>query len=113
VDIVTLGQYLRPSPKHHEVVRFVPPETFAHYEAEATKLGFLYAASGPLVRSSYKAAEVFLRSLLDPAVEAKLEERLARAKVEAARHAAAPAAGADAIVPASSLLRRKLAGSGA
>src|SRR6266851_6700897 len=55
VDIVTLGQYLRPSPKHHEVLRFVTPETFAEFERVALSMGFLYAASGPLVRSSYKA----------------------------------------------------------
>jgi len=86
VDVVTIGQYLRPSPKHHEVVRFVPPETFADYEREALAMGFLFAASGPLVRSSYKAAEVFVRSVLqgeDPALD--LEQRLARARREAAR----------------------------
>jgi lipoic acid synthetase len=64
VDVVTIGQYLRPSPKHHEVVRFVPPETFAAWETRALELGFSFAASGPLVRSSYKAAEVFVRSVL-------------------------------------------------
>jgi lipoyl synthase len=64
VDVVTIGQYLRPTPKHHPVERFVPPETFAGYERAALGMGFLYAASGPLVRSSYRAAEVFLRSLL-------------------------------------------------
>ncbi len=114
VDIVTLGQYLRPSPKHHEVVRFVEPATFATYEEEAKKLGFLYAASGPLVRSSYKAAEVFLRSLLDPSttnVEATLEERLGRAREEAARvvreHAAESVAPAKSeLLPVSSLVRR-------
>jgi lipoic acid synthetase len=64
VDVVTLGQYLRPSPKHHPVMRYVPPDTFAAWEREALAMGFLFAASGPLVRSSYKAAEVFVRSLL-------------------------------------------------
>ncbi|UQA60060.1 lipoyl synthase [Polyangium aurulentum] len=94
VDVVTIGQYLRPTPKHHEVLRFVPPETFARYEQEALAMGFLYAASGPLVRSSYKAAEVFLRSLLrgkgdgaegEGSVAAALDERLAVAQREAAR----------------------------
>src|SRR5215468_3439203 len=64
VDVVTIGQYLRPTPKHHEVVRYVEPATFAAYERAALEMGFLYAASGPLVRSSYRAAEVFLRTLL-------------------------------------------------
>jgi len=64
VDIVTIGQYLRPTPKHHEVTRFVTPETFAEFEAAALEMGFVYAACGPLVRSSYKAAEVFVRSIL-------------------------------------------------
>jgi lipoyl synthase len=89
VDVVTLGQYLRPTPKHHEVLRFVPPETFDRYAEEARRLGFRYAASGPLVRSSYKAAEVFLRSVLRPdegrSAEEVLEERLERARVEAER----------------------------
>jgi lipoic acid synthetase len=101
VDVVTIGQYLRPSPKHHEVMRFVHPDTFASWEKAAQGLGFLYAASGPLVRSSYRAAEVFLRSLLgeggggsvagpaahaDPKwVESMLDERLTLARREAAR----------------------------
>jgi lipoyl synthase len=88
VDIVTLGQYLRPTPKHHEVVRFVPPADFDRYAAEANRLGFLYAASGPLVRSSYKAAEVFVHSVLRPGdhagAERLLEERLATARAQAA-----------------------------
>jgi lipoyl synthase len=88
VDIVTLGQYLRPSPKHHEVLRFVPPETFDGYAAAAREMGFLYAASGPLTRSSYKAAEVFVRSVLKPGdgegAKALLEERLETARREAA-----------------------------
>ncbi len=87
VDIVTIGQYLRPTPKHHEVVRYVTPDTFADYQARAMSMGFLYAASGPLVRSSYKAAEVFVRSILRPngAEEAKtiVEERLEVARAAA------------------------------
>src|SRR3954469_17726395 len=91
VDIVTVGQYLRPSAKHHEVKRYVTPETFAEYEREALAMGFLYAASGPLVRSSYKAAEVFIRSVLRPGEGAGdlLEARLERARGEAARVAEA------------------------
>jgi lipoic acid synthetase len=67
VDIVTLGQYLRPTPKHAEVDRYVTPETFAHYEAFGRDLGFDFVASGPLVRSSYHAAEGFAAARLRPA----------------------------------------------
>jgi lipoyl synthase len=66
VDIVTLGQYLRPTPKHAAVERYVEPETFARYEREANALGFAFVASGPLVRSSYHAAEGFVAAQLKP-----------------------------------------------
>ena len=59
-DLVTVGQYLQPSLKHHKVARYVPPEEFAEYEDIGKKLGFRYVASGPLVRSSFCAAEVYL-----------------------------------------------------
>jgi lipoic acid synthetase len=67
VDVVTLGQYLRPTPKHAPVDRYVEPSTFEGFAREGRAMGFAYVASGPLVRSSYKAAEVFLRSALKPA----------------------------------------------
>jgi lipoic acid synthetase len=60
VDIVTVGQYLRPTPKHAPVVRYVEPESFARYEREGQRMGFQFVASGPLVRSSYHAAEAFV-----------------------------------------------------
>ncbi len=60
VSIVTLGQYLRPTEKHLPVKEFVTPERFDWYAEIAREMGFLYVASGPLVRSSYKAAELFL-----------------------------------------------------
>ncbi len=92
---MTIGQYLRPTPRHHEVVRYVEPATFAAWERAALGMGFLYAASGPLVRSSYRAAEVFVRSLLprdgspaahDPAwVDAMLRARLDEARQAARR----------------------------
>ena len=63
-DVVTFGQYLQPSPRHHEVMEYVSPETFQRYEDYANDLGFVYCASGPLVRSSYKAAEHYLRGHL-------------------------------------------------
>jgi len=56
-DIITLGQYLRPSKDHLPVVRYVPPAEFAELKVEALKLGFRHVESGPLVRSSYHAWE--------------------------------------------------------
>ncbi len=64
VDIVTLGQYLRPTPKHAPVARFVQPETFADYERSGRDMGFEFVASGALVRSSYHAAEGFVAARL-------------------------------------------------
>jgi lipoic acid synthetase len=66
VDIVTLGQYLRPTPKHAPVARYVTPEEFQTYEVFARELGFAFCASGPLVRSSYHAAEGFVAARLAP-----------------------------------------------
>ena len=60
VDIVTLGQYLRPSSKHLPVHTYVHPSTFDRYAELATSLGFAYVASGPMVRSSYRAGELFV-----------------------------------------------------
>src|ERR1700722_690753 len=57
VDIVTLGQYLRPSPKHLPIVRYVPPAEFAELRRAGYEMGFAHVESGPLVRSSYHAAE--------------------------------------------------------
>ena len=59
VEIVTIGQYLQPSNKHLTIKRFVHPDEFKHWEKVATALGFKGVASGPLVRSSYKAAHLF------------------------------------------------------
>jgi lipoic acid synthetase len=64
VEILTLGQYLRPSAWHLPVVEFVTPATFDRYRALGERLGFRYVASGPLVRSSYRAAELFLRGAI-------------------------------------------------
>ncbi len=66
VDVVTLGQYLRPTPKHAAVDRYVEPERFEAFAREGRAMGFAYVAAGPLVRSSYKAAEVFMASTLQP-----------------------------------------------
>jgi lipoyl synthase len=61
VEILTLGQYLRPSAWHLPVVEWVTPERFEGFRRAGLRLGFRYVASGPLVRSSYRAAELFLR----------------------------------------------------
>lgn len=65
VDFVTLGQYLRPSPWHLEVREFVPPEAFERWGRRALELGFQVASSGPLVRSSYRAGEFQIASILE------------------------------------------------
>ncbi len=59
VDILTVGQYLRPTPRHAPVARYVPPEEFEEIAREAQALGFRSVAAGPFVRSSYNAAEVY------------------------------------------------------
>jgi lipoic acid synthetase len=59
VACVTLGQYLRPTLRHLEVVRYVDPEEFDAWRARCTELGFVHVAAGPLVRSSFAAADVF------------------------------------------------------
>lgn len=65
VDIITMGQYLQPSRKHLDVVDFVTPAKFKEYQRKVTQLGFAYAACGPLVRSSYRAAEYFLKNVIN------------------------------------------------
>src|SRR5262249_33478901 len=60
-DIRTLGQYLRPTEKHVPVEEYVRPEVFRELEREGLALGFSFVASGPLVRSSYKAGEFFVQ----------------------------------------------------
>jgi len=69
VDILTLGQYLRPTPKHAPVDRYVTPERFDEFAREGREMGFAFIASGPLVRSSYHAAEGFVEARLRPASE--------------------------------------------
>ncbi len=62
VDIVTLGQYLQPSSNHLPVFEYVSPEKFEWFKEKALEAGFLYCASGPFVRSSYRAGEFFLQN---------------------------------------------------
>ena len=57
VEILTLGQYLRPSPKHLPIVRYVTPEEFADFRVAGYEMGFAHVESGPLVRSSYHASD--------------------------------------------------------
>lgn len=64
VDFLTLGQYLRPTPRHAPVAEYVTPERFDELEREGRALGFQYVAAGPLVRSSYKAGEFFAARLV-------------------------------------------------
>jgi lipoic acid synthetase len=65
VDVVTLGQYLQPTKQHLPVKEYVTPEKFEELQVKAEAMGFKYVASGPLVRSSYKAGEFFLKNYLN------------------------------------------------
>ena len=64
VDIVMLGQYLQPSRSHLEVFDYVHPDKFETWRQVSEELGFLYCATGPLVRSSYKAGDLFVDALV-------------------------------------------------
>ncbi|CAJ2504156.1 Uu.00g115500.m01.CDS01 [Anthostomella pinea] len=64
VDVVTFGQYMRPTKRHLKVEKYVTPEEFEMWRLRALDMGFLYVASGPLVRSSYKAGEAFIENVL-------------------------------------------------
>ncbi|CAD0019223.1 unnamed protein product [Aureobasidium pullulans] len=64
VDVVTFGQYMRPTKRHMKVEEYVSPEKFELWRQRALDMGFLYCASGPLVRSSYKAGEAFIENVI-------------------------------------------------
>lgn len=64
-DVVTFGQYLQPTPRHLKVEEYITPEKFKYWQKTAEDLGFLYVASGPLVRSSYRAGEFFMKSIVE------------------------------------------------
>jgi lipoic acid synthetase len=70
VDILTLGQYLRPTPNHLPVERYVTPEEFNRYREIGLEKGFMEVPSGPMVRSSYRADRVFEKNNLGLAVPA-------------------------------------------
>ncbi len=65
VDILTLGQYLRPSLQHLPVERYVSPDEFQALQGRAESRGFLYVAAGPMVRSSYRAGELFIQGVIE------------------------------------------------
>lgn len=64
-DVVTFGQYMRPTKRHMKVVEYVHPDKFDYWKKVSLDLGFLYCASGPLVRSSYKAGESFIENIIN------------------------------------------------
>jgi lipoyl synthase len=62
-EVVTITQYLRPSLRHHPIDRWVTPEQFEEFAAEARRIGFAGVMSGPLVRSSYRAGRLYREAL--------------------------------------------------
>jgi lipoic acid synthetase len=61
VSMLTMGQYLQPTSRHLPVVEYIGPEKFNWFKEIAMQMGFLYVAAGPLIRSSYKAGEFFMK----------------------------------------------------
>ncbi|TYJ58664.1 lipoyl synthase, mitochondrial [Cryptococcus floricola] len=84
VDVVTFGQYMRPTKRHMKVDRYVEPEEFAKWKEVAEKMGFLYVAAGPLVRSSYKAGEFFIENVLKKRRAAAAEKATAQLSASSA-----------------------------
>lgn len=64
-DVVTFGQYLQPTQRHLSVKEYITPDKFKHWQTVAEGMGFLYVASGPLVRSSYRAGEFFMKGIVE------------------------------------------------
>ncbi|KAJ9100601.1 hypothetical protein QFC21_003645 [Naganishia friedmannii] len=87
VDVVTFGQYMRPTKRHMKVTRYVTPAEFDTWRLKAEQMGFLYVASGPLVRSSYKAGEFFLENVLKKRRAQAEARRGGEALVQAAEEA--------------------------
>lgn len=77
-DVVTFGQYLQPTARHLKVIEYVTPEKFAEWQRLAEGMGFLYVASGPLVRSSYRAGEFFMKGLIDRQAGAGAAETISK-----------------------------------
>ncbi len=74
-DVITFGQYLQPTEKHLKVIEYITPEKFQYWKEIADSMGFLYVASGPLVRSSYRAGEFFLEGVIRKQKENKIAEK--------------------------------------
>ena len=70
-DLITITQYLRPSPRHHPVERWVKPVEFVELKTEADEIGFLGVMSGPLVRSSYRAGRLYSQALAQRAASSQ------------------------------------------
>ena len=75
-DVVTFGQYLQPTKRHLPVKEYVTPEAFVEWKTIAEEMGFLYVASGPLVRSSYKAGEYFMKGVIKKQVKPTEKESI-------------------------------------
>lgn len=86
VDFLTLGQYLQPTKKHLKVLHFLTPDEFTDLQKEALGFGFKYVASGPLVRSSYRAGEFFIASIVRQAEKRKDIVTLPHASKELPQH---------------------------
>ncbi|KAF2867157.1 lipoic acid synthetase precursor [Massariosphaeria phaeospora] len=84
VDVITFGQYMRPTKRHMAVHEYVTPDVFELWRQRALDMGFLYCASGPLVRSSYKAGEAFIENVLKKRA-AKRNEMVAAQNLEEMR----------------------------
>ncbi|XP_058770556.1 lipoyl synthase 1, mitochondrial-like [Vicia villosa] len=65
VDVMTFGQYMRPSKRHMPVSEYITHEAFEKYQTLGMEMGFRYVASGPMVRSSYKAGEFYIKSMIE------------------------------------------------
>ena len=72
-DVVTFGQYLQPSKRHLKVIEYVTPEKFKYWQTTAESMGYLYVASGPLVRSSYRAGEFFMKGIVEKGRQENLQ----------------------------------------
>ncbi len=81
-DVITFGQYLQPTERHLKVEKYVSPEEFQRWQKVAEEMGFLYVASGPLVRSSYRAGEFFMKGVIEKNRKASMTEANAATEQE-------------------------------